>query len=434
MSDVQEEAIKEPIQPVARVDEPDGRAVLPRPRPEAEAAGVLRRLLVPSTAALWGLQFAFLAPALALILTTLYGASTAEVGLVLAIYNGSGFVFSLVIPVVADRRQNYLVPMLACGVLTLVLAVVLAVNTSLPVAVVALVVFGGPAGVGISLLYAQLRHSGARPAEIVNIRAVVSVAWVAGPPVATLIIGAFGGRGVLVALAVVAVLNVVTTAGLMAVGRRPRPETPKAAETTGSAEELQLSRVAVVIMVVAFVFLQAGNATVLSVLTLYVRETLGISVVWAGVALGLAAGLEVPALLVMGRLTSRFSSVRLLVSGCFAGIGYYVGVALISGPVLLLVLQLLNAWAFAAIAGVGLPLFQQIIPRPGLSTGLFTNTRRIGSIMSGPIIAFGALTPLANRAIFLVCAALTVLALLLVGIAGRKRPDPQGEATAGGVS
>jgi hypothetical protein len=40
------------------------------------------------------------------------------------------------------------------------------------------------------MLYAHLRHSGAAPADIVNTRAIVSVAWIAGPPLATLIIGA----------------------------------------------------------------------------------------------------------------------------------------------------------------------------------------------------------------------------------------------------
>ena len=46
----------------------------------------MKRLLVPSSALLWGLQLAFLSPALALILVNLYGATTAEVGWVLGIY------------------------------------------------------------------------------------------------------------------------------------------------------------------------------------------------------------------------------------------------------------------------------------------------------------------------------------------------------------
>jgi SET family sugar efflux transporter-like MFS transporter len=389
----------------------------------------VKRLLVPSTALLWGLQIAFLNPALALILVSLYDASTAEVGWVLAVYNASGFVASLLVPAYADRRGDYLRPMLACGVLTLVLALLLAFATSLPMAVVALVLVGGPAGVGSSLLYAHLRHAGAKPADIVNTRAIVSVAWVAGPPLATLIIGTLGNRAILLAVGAVAVLNIATTAALSAQYTRRSASTTDA--TTGSrAEEeddLALSRSAVVLIVAAFVLLQAGNATVTSFLTLFVTETLRADVVWAGVALGVAAGLEVPALVLIGRLSSRYSSLRLLTTGSLAGIAYYLGVTATPGPVLLLALQPLNAWAFAAIAGVGLPLFQQMIPRPGLSTGLYMNTRRIGAIVSGPLIALGSLTVLGNRGIFIACAVLTAAALAIIGIAGRRpRPQQQG--------
>jgi MFS transporter, SET family, sugar efflux transporter len=73
---------------------------------------------VPSSALLWGLQLAFLSPALALILTNLYGATTAEVGWVLGVYNAGGFVAALVLPGYADRKHNYLGPMLLCGALT----------------------------------------------------------------------------------------------------------------------------------------------------------------------------------------------------------------------------------------------------------------------------------------------------------------------------
>jgi SET family sugar efflux transporter-like MFS transporter len=102
-----------------------------------------------------------------------------------------------------------------------------------------------------------------------------------------------------------------------------------------------------------------------------------------------------------------------------AGIAYYIGLAYVTGPVLLIALQILNSWFFAGIAGVGLPLFQQRIPRPGLSTGIYMNTRRLGAIASGPIIVIGSITASGQRGIFLACALLTVLGLLLLGAAGR---------------
>src|SRR6478609_7915203 len=225
----------------------------------------MKRLLVPSSALLWGLQLAFLSPALALILVNLYGATTAEVGWVLAIYNASGFVASLLLPAYADKKHDYLGPMLLCGALTLLLAVVLAFVTSLSMATIALVVIGGPAGVGSSMLYAHLRHAGARPADIVNTRAIVSVAWVAGPPLATLIIGWFGNRAILLAIAGIAVLNITTTAIMISHRRAARVAAAavdgSAAKPAATLEESPVGRAGIVLITAAFVLLQATNAT-----------------------------------------------------------------------------------------------------------------------------------------------------------------------------
>jgi MFS transporter, SET family, sugar efflux transporter len=79
----------------------------------------------------------------------------------------------------------------------------------------------------------------------------------------------------------------------------------------------------------------------------------------------------------------------------------------------------LDAWFFAVVAGVGLTLFQQVIPRPGLASGLFVNTRRLGAIVSGAVIGLGSLSPLGYGGVFAVCAALTVLALAAIGVAAR---------------
>lgn len=379
----------------------------------------MRRFLVPSAALLWGLQFAFLNPALALILVALYNATPAQVGWVLAIYNASGFIASLIVPGYADRRHAYLRVMLACGVLTLLLAALLAVTSNLPLVVVGLVVFGGPAGVGSSLLYAHLRDVGASPAAVVNTRAMVSVAWVAGPPVATLIIGVFGNRAILIAIAAVAVINITTTA-LMVKDSQSPAAAERAAAKPADADQTPVSRSVIALIMVAFVLLQATNATSVSIMNLFVTKTLGLNVFWSGIALGLSAGLEIPALMLIGRLSAKYSSTFLLATGCLAGIAYYTAMAFITGPVLLLALQVLNSWFFAAVAGIGLTVFLQIIPRPGLASGLYTNTRRVGAIVSGAVIALASDTVYGYRGTFIACTALTFLALVITEIAGRR--------------
>ena len=310
-------------------------------------------------------------------------------------------------------------PCWRAGSLTLALAVLLFFTTSLPIAVIGLLVLGGPAGVGSSLLFAYLKYSGARPSDVVNTRAIVSVAWVAGPPLATLIIGTFGNRAVLLAIAAVAVLNIATTAAMIAVrsAAAARPGEPtKAAETAD--DDRPMPRVAIGVIVAAFIALQAANSAAVSIMSLFVTETLGLDVMWAGVALGVAAAVEIPALLLIGRLSYRFSNLRLIASGCIVGTVYYAAMVFVPGTVLLIGLQVLDAWFFAVVAGVGLTLFQQI-PRPGLASGLFVNTRRLGAIVSGAVISFGSLTPLGYGGIFAVCAGLTVLALIAIGVAAR---------------
>jgi SET family sugar efflux transporter-like MFS transporter len=96
----------------------------------------------------------------------------------------------------------------------------------------------------------------------------------------------------------------------------------------------------------------------------------------------------------------------------------------VTEPIFLIALQPLNAWSFAGIAGIGLPLFQQMIPRPGLSTGLYMNTRRLGAIVSGPIIAIGSLTVLGQRGIFLTSAVLTLISLAIITVASRTTAQP----------
>lgn len=443
------------------------------------------RLLVSSSSLLWGLQFALLTPALALILSALYDASTADIGWTLAIYNTGAFIAALVIPVWADRHHSYVSTMLMAAVMTLLLALALALLTSLPAATAALVVLGGPAGVGVTLLFAHLRHAGESTAAIMNTRAVLAAAWMAGPPLAAAIIGVAGGRGVLWTIAAIAVANIATTV-LLSTKQRPaapsaadaphhqgprsnrRPAPPSAADDTpaaGTAEStghtstapapvetselanhpstaqphptaqphvtapalgpeedpapsapppLRLGRWAVTLVILAVTLFQTTNATAVSFLTIYSVETLQLEALWGGLALGIAAGLEIPALVIFGRIGDRVSHLTVMVLGAVAGVGYYLGIALATGPVMLIGLQVLNAITVATVAGIGMTLFQEILPGAGFSTGLFMNTRRIGAIISGPLIALGALEPLGQRGVFIACTVLTAIGLVVL--------------------
>ena len=381
-----------------------------------------RRILIPASALLWGTQFAFLNPAIGIILVSLYGASAAEVGLALTAYNVSGFVSTLVVPTHADRRGDYLRPLLWCGGFTIALVTALALSTTLPLAVLALVALGGPAGVAIGLIFAYQRHTGDSPAQIMRTRAVFSLAWVGGPPLAAFLIGFLGNRSVLWAVAGMGVVGLGLTRLLMASHARSRHASAPA--PTGDRMGVALRRPEVLVLLGTFVALGAALNASVAVLPLFVTEGLGLDIVWSGVALGTCAALEIPILLGLGRLTARFGSRRLVAVGSVAGFAYYVLMLTLAGPVVLVAGQLLNAVFIATMTGVGLTIFQDVVGRPGLASALFMNTSRVGAIVAGPVIAFGGVTTLGYGGVYVVCATLVAVgASVLVGsrLSARRR-------------
>ena len=367
------------------------------------------RMLVPASAALWGLQFAFLNPAIGIILVTLYDATPGEVGLALAVYNVSGFVATLVVPTRADRSGDYLVPMLWCGGFTVALTSALALSTTLPPAVLALVALGGPAGVGIGLLFAHQRSSGADVREVMRTRAVFSFSWVAGPPLAAFLMGLLGNRSVLWVIAGVALLGLGVTGAM--IRQRSSLDVPAAAPEPGDRLLAAVRRPGVPLLMVALVLLMAAGSAAVSALPLLVTQQLGLDVIWSGIALGLAAGLEIPVLLTLGRVAHRVGQRRLIAGGCAAGVAYFVTMTVCSGPVLLVAAQPLNAVFVSAVSGLGLTLVQDVVGRPGLASALFMNTTRVGAIIAGPVLAVGGLRGPGYSGVFAVCAALVVVGL-----------------------
>ena len=138
---------------------------------------------------------------------------------------------------------------------------------------------------------------GAGRSDMVNIRAIVSFAWMAGPP--------------LVAIAVVAVLNTFT-AGAMLAGRSAAagPEERPASDGTGSFPRSRITPSSS-----PWSRCRLPNSAAVSVLALYATRTLGLDVVWVGVALGVSAALAIPALLLIGRLGLRLSDPGLVAAG-----------------------------------------------------------------------------------------------------------------------
>ncbi|WP_162940298.1 MFS transporter [Gryllotalpicola protaetiae] len=382
-------------------------------------ASVLRstvgRSLWPTAAWFWALQFAVLNPLLAVLLVALYDATPTQLGLTLGAYNIGGFIASLVIPAAADRSGDYLRPLLICGICGVAMVIALAVTTALPVALLALVLLGGPPGVGSTLLFAQLRHDGASPSRVIRTRAIVSFAWVVGPPLATACTGAFGNGSALWLLAGIGVVNVATA--LLLHRARPRGASEAGPQVSRPPILTQLRGWGRWGTVSAFLVLQVTNIATVTVTTLFVTVQMHAPVLWAGLILGAAALMEIPALLIIGRIHTRMAARTLILISCVVGVAYYALAAGAQNTWQLLILQPLNAWFFATVAGVGLTVFQDVFPSPGLASGLFANTRRIGAVLSGLLIAALAVFPDTYRSVYTAAAILVTVALFGYAVA-----------------
>lgn len=382
-----------------------------------------RRPLVSVATSLWGFQASLMMPSLAMVLVSLYGATPVQVGWVMTISNSAGFVASLVIPSLADRRARYLQILLVCAVLSIGLGVGLATASNLVAGTVVLALLGAPAGVGNSLLFAHMNHTGSSRAEVMSVRAVFSLAWVIGPPAATALIAAFGVISVPVGIIVIAVLNTITSAILLA---RARPAAVEHTEATPKTPPATLTRRTLPVLIVVFLAIalaQATNTASIAITSLYVTEHMHLPVLWAGLALGAAAGLEVPVLMVQARIVGRFSTPTLLVAGCLVGVAYYLGMAFATSALVLMLVQVLKAWFYGTMIGVGMTWFSELIPRSGLAMGLYANAGRVGSVLAGLLVG-GAVQSWGFGGIFLACAVVVgFAALLVVGVSVASRGE-----------
>ncbi|UQN30804.1 MFS transporter [Brachybacterium kimchii] len=407
----------------------------------------MSRYLIPASALVGGLQLALLNPVIALLLSALFGADPGQVGLVLAIMNASGFLAALVIPAWADRRRDYAGPMILCAALTLATVLSLAATTSLTVAGIVLVVLAGPAGVWSGMLFALQRSEGSSSEQVVRTRAVFSVAWVAGPPLATGVMTGFGDRAVLLLIAAVALGSLALSVAIRRSVRRAAARTGPAegedargrADGTGTgrahgraddaddgaaAPRRPARRLELVVVVLAITALQAGNAGSVTAMPLLVTEHLHLATVWAGVALGVCAALEAPALLLLGRLTRTIRPTTLLTAGALLAALYYALVPLMASPAALVALQIPNALGIAALTGVGLAWMQEAIDRPGLASGVYLNSRRAGAILTGPLLALAALGASGYGLTFWAFALLAALAALAIRLVGGREEAP----------
>jgi MFS transporter, SET family, sugar efflux transporter len=223
-----------------------------------------------------------------------------------------------------------------------------------------------------------------------SLRTLFSVAWVAGPPLAAVILAAGGFIAVYLISAVMwSVAALVAYLWL--------PELDNARPVTGSDPSDALPAAAnaprrvIVLTIAAFLMLQSAANLSVQLVSVFVTNDLGGDVRDSGLILGLCAGLEVPLMLILGATSSRVPLRKLLLAGPVFAVAYFSVAAVATHTWQLGVAQILNAAAIAAIQGLGIAYYQDLLPRhPGRASTLYSNGFPAGAMLGAPILGVAA--------------------------------------------
>ena len=257
---------------------------------------------------------------------------------------------------------------------------------------------------------------------ISTLRTVFSLAWVAGPPLAAVLLETGGFRyvyGAAAALYAIAALVAIFWLDEVAAPAAPEPGDPP----PPFDDRPESSRRTLWLTAAAFTLLQCPLTLGVQALPLFITEDLGGKVSAAGLILGLCAFLEMPLLLGFGWLATRVRVRILLLAGAAFGVVYELAAAVTTTVGLLAAAQIVNALFIAAISGLGISYMQDMLPRePGRATTLFTNSFPIGAMLAGPL--FGLSQQFGFRLAYVISAALCAAGLLVLLVV-KPRPQPR---------
>jgi len=247
-----------------------------------------------------------------------------------------------------------------------------------------------------------------------SLRSLFSVAWVAGPPLAAVLLHVGGFALVYTGACLMYAVTALTA--LVALGA-PRPTAPEPGlpgETHGDGDRHgPASRSHLWAAVAVMALVRCAGSLAVQGLPLFTTQVLHGPVTDAGLLLGLCAALEIPFMIGFGALATRVPLRRLLAAGIVCGLVYTSVVATSTALWQLVAVQVVNAAGIAATAGLGITYLQDLLPgRAGRASTLYSNTFATGSALAGPVL--GAAQTLGYRSPYLVGAVLSAAALALL--------------------
>lgn len=360
-----------------------------------------------------GIAGALQAPTLSLYLSREVGVEPFWVGLFYTVNAVAGIVVSLALAKRSDSRGDRRKLIMFCCLIAVGNALLFAFNRHYLTLITCGVLLASIANAAMPQLFALAREyadSSAREVVMFSsvMRAQLSLAWVIGPPLAFMLALNYGFTAMFsIAAAIFAISLALIALTLPSVARVEQPSEAEQNQLSGWKDSN------VRMLFIASTLMWTCNTMYIIDMPLWISSDLGLPDSLAGILMGTAAGLEIPAMILAGFYVKRFGKRRMMVTAVAAGVLFYVGLIFFHSHTSLLILQLFNAVFIGIVAGIGMLWFQDLMPgRAGAATTLFTNSISTGVILAG--IVQGALAQsFGHFSVYWVIAGISVVTLAM---------------------
>ena len=360
-----------------------------------------------------GVAGALQAPTLSLFLSREVGVQPFWVGLFYTVNAIAGIAVSLALAKRSDSRGDRRKLIMFCCLMAVGNALLFAFNRHYLTLITCGVMLASIANAAMPQLFALAREyadSSAREVVMFSsvMRAQLSLAWVIGPPLAFMLAQNYGFTTMFAIAAGIFILSLTLIAlTLPSVARVEQPADVVQNQISGWKDSN------VRMLFIASTLMWTCNTMYIIDMPLWISSDLGLPDSLAGILMGTAAGLEIPAMIVAGYYVKHFGKRRMMVTAVAAGVLFYVGLIFFHSHTALLILQLFNAVFIGIVAGIGMLWFQDLMPgRAGAATTLFTNSISTGVILAG--IVQGALAQsFGHFSVYWVIAGISVVTLAM---------------------
>ncbi|HEM6828960.1 TPA: MFS transporter [Citrobacter koseri] len=362
-----------------------------------------------------GVAGALQAPTLSLFLSREVGAQPFWVGLFYTVNAIAGILVSLALAKRSDSKGDRRKLIMFCCLMAIGNALLFAFNRHYLTLITCGVLFASLANTAMPQLFALAREYADNSArEVVMfssvMRAQLSLAWVIGPLLAFMLALNYGFTTMFsIAAGIFAISLALIAFILPSVARVEQPADVPVTEAGGWQDKN------VRMLFIASTLMWTCNTMYIIDMPLWISLELGLPDKLAGILMGTAAGLEIPAMILAGYSVKRFGKRRMMVIAVAAGVLFYLGLIFFHSQTALLILQLFNAVFIGIVAGIGMLWFQDLMPgRAGSATTLFTNSISTGVILAG-VIQGAVAQSYGHFAVYWVIAAISLVALVMTG-------------------